>query len=585
MDCLKSIDMMGKEFRFNVDGMSAFKTSLGGFMTIFKLIAFLVLIWYFGQDIYNRKEPVLLITNSMDDQYPNITLDSTIFNFAYRVEDAYGLTIDDPSYFTYDIIFQELESGSDNIFKELNRDTTELEKCSEKHFKREVLDFYNLQNYRCHENNFTLGGSWGASFIKVPQYFLRLCDSKTEVKYNVKCKTKDEIINQFGNIYMDTYIQKNLVNPSNFGNPIQQTFSYSYKEIKLKSVNSINAIITYGDSRLHTDTGFIFSDITSKGFLEFESLEMSEAPYQEDWGPYLASVSIYVSRNVKTYTREYKKISKVLAEAGGIMSLAEIVISILFDFYLINEYTCFLQEKILSLNKDLNPDEPLNHLKEVSMDRNINQQEVLNEQLNLNIPKDNNMSNINLVPIPSSVKKKSLKIKLFHNDNKDIILNKDIHKIIEFKNHELEPVHISSSERCYYNCCYNTKKLGKNDLKSLKFKLLTVYQRELDKRLEILELMKMKDQFKMIKKIVLNENQCFMLQNRDLHKIIDCKIISDEDKLLDNQKYEQLNKEKLIQYLKLKKEKNNISSIDVLLYKYMSLDLKSEISNIVNIED
>jgi len=199
MDCLKSIDMMGKEFRFNVDGMSAFKTSLGGFMTIFKLIAFLVLIWYFGQDIYNRKEPVLLITNSMDDQYPNITLDSTIFNFAYRVEDAYGLTIDDPSYFTYDIIFQELESGSDNIFKELNRDTTELEKCSEKHFKREVLDFYNLQNYRCHENNFTLGGSWGASFIKVPQYFLRLCDSKTEVKYNVKCKTKDEIINFYKN--------------------------------------------------------------------------------------------------------------------------------------------------------------------------------------------------------------------------------------------------------------------------------------------------------------------------------------------------------------------------------------------------
>ena len=191
--------------------------------------------------------------------------------------------------------------------------------------------------------------------------------------------------------------------------------------------------------------------------------------------------------------------------------------------------------------------------------------------------------------IPSSVKKKSLKIKLFHNDNKDIILNKDIHKIIEFKNHELEPVHISSSERCYYNCCYNTRKLDKNDLKSLKFKLLTIYQRDIDKRIEILDFIKMRDQFRLIKKIILNENQCYMLQKRELHKIIDSKILTDEQKLKEEENLEFEKKQNLINYLKTKKESNNLSPIDILLFKYLDVCLKSEINeqyfrNLLNVK-
>jgi len=578
MSCLKGIDMMGKEFKFKIDGEKAFNTQLGGIITIFKLFAFLILVWYFGQDIYLREQPSLLIMNTMEDEYPKRYVDSKAFNFAIRIEDSYANSVNDPSIFTFDLIYQELEAGENGVFKAPKTTIIDMEDCSIKHFDNETLYFYKLYNYKCVVTNYTIGGSWGASFVKVPQFFIRRCSNITEQKYNIKCKTNAEIKQLYPNLYFDTYIQKNLVNPSHYAHPIQQTFEYSYKEIQLGNKNTIKEKVIYSDSKLNTDTGFIFEDISTINFLEYESMDITESPYQLDLGPSVASVEFYVSRNVRLYSRAYKKISRVLAEVGGIMSIASIFLDVVFEYYLMNEYTCFLQEKLLSLNKNIkeNYNKPENFIIIDNIDKDIKNIVCYDNS------KDNNASNLELQAI-SSVKKRSLRLK--NKENKDVILNKEISKIIDFKKQDLEPVHILPSERCYYNCCYNTKKLGKNDLKSLKFKLLTVYQRELDKRLEILELMKMKDQFKMIKKIVLNENQCFMLQNRDLHKIIDCKIISDEDKLLDNQKYEQLNKEKLIQYLKLKKEKNNISSIDVLLYKYMSLDLKSEISNIVNIED
>jgi len=113
-------------------------------------------------------------------------------------------------------------------------------------------------------------------------FFVRKCNNETEIKYNIKSKTNDEIIKKFGNIYLDTYVHKNLVNPSDFENPIQQTFTFNYRKIKLHSENIIKDTIWYGDSRLHSDTGFIFSDIYSTPFLEYESTDILESPYQLD---------------------------------------------------------------------------------------------------------------------------------------------------------------------------------------------------------------------------------------------------------------------------------------------------------------
>ena len=68
---LKSIDINGKEFSFNIDGESTYRTIPGAIFSIFTYIAFLLLTWYFGQDIYKKESPSILVQTGYLNDYPS----------------------------------------------------------------------------------------------------------------------------------------------------------------------------------------------------------------------------------------------------------------------------------------------------------------------------------------------------------------------------------------------------------------------------------------------------------------------------------------------------------------------------------
>jgi len=243
IDFIKNLDFMGREFKFNIGGgmKDTYKTTFGGFLSLIQVIGFLILLWYYGQDIYLRQSPSMLISSSSLDKFPIYELDSTIFNFGFRVEDVLGNFIDDPRIFTYDLIyrrFEVTESGGFIVKKQWKKD---MEKCSTKHFDNFTLYNERLYNYYCIENNYTIGGDWGATEINLPTFLIRRCNNETELKHNIKCKTDDEVNKIYNNLfYVDLYLQKNLVNPQNYTDPIKPTYTYKYKQLDIFNKNALN---------------------------------------------------------------------------------------------------------------------------------------------------------------------------------------------------------------------------------------------------------------------------------------------------------------------------------------------------------
>ncbi len=74
----------------------------------------------------------------------------------------------------------------------------------------------------------------------------------------------------------------------------------------------------------------------------------------------------------------------------------------------------------------------------------------------------------------------------------------------------------------------------------------------------------------------LNESQCFMLQNRGKHTILNEATLTEEEKNLEEIRYSK-QKEKVLEYIKLKKQQNTLTLIDNLVINYVCDDLKEEI--------
>ncbi len=107
-------------------------------------------------------------------------------------------------------------------------------------------------------------------------------------------------------------------------------------------------------------------------------------------------------------------------------------------------------------------------------------------------------------------------------------------------------------------------------------------EEEIKVKTEVDYIFKSLDQFRLLKKLLLNEVQCFMLENRERHCIYN-RIDEDSKKGL-VEELKSLNQEKMIKnenqlkvYLKKKKKENNLTDIDNLLVAYLRNGIKSKL--------
>ena len=103
-----------------------------------------------------------------------------------------------------------------------------------------------------------------------------------------------------------------------------------------------------------------------------------------------------------------------------------------------------------------------------------------------------------------------------------------------------------------------------------------------NKYLDILQFIKQINQFNLLKKLILNENQTFMINNQALKTVVG-KYRKIDDEVFNMTTEEKLEKKQisLIDYLKSRNENNNISDYDKVLYSHLADDLKEKITDMV----
>jgi len=147
------------------------------------------------------------------------------------------------------------------------------------------------------------------------------------------------------------------------------------------------------------------------------------------------------------------------------------------------------------------------------------------------------------------------------------------------------PIDISETELFKYlfcRCC---------SLNKIKNQLIFFAQTKIEENLDLTNLLKALDQVKLLKKVVLNSEQCFMLDNKGrievTNQILASKGITkvnEDDPIILEEKFK-IKKDNLAKYFKAKKEEENISKLDEYLFLHLAKDTKQYVSKEAGVQD
>jgi len=590
--------MFGNEFKLNIGGKDSHNTILGGIFTVLTWITTIVLYWYFGQDMYLKINPTYFSKIGHFDNNPMLTINQSNFFFGIKLGRLDETNFDDIRFFQFSANYYNFMTnidGSESFNGSSINFGRHIRKCNTNHIDNVTLYDKKMYDYYCADfNGLQYGGEYGiGSRIAALEYTLLRCNTETEKTYNITCATNEEIT-ELKNIYLFYYTYETVVNPTDFSKPVEVQYKRNFWDIDLRNTTT-NIYFQYSLSNLTSDTGVFFEESNTIDFLTLDSIRSNskvqiQSKYNvKDDDNILLTVTFLMNNKNPLYIRTYVKIPDVIAQVGGVMSLFTPFIEFFIRIFIDNSYAVYLYYSFFKIQKydndDINNINNINIKLEGKSNNCLQKSGMLELQdIRVNVSNNNSSNNSNNLSkstnniLQQSIEKKSLyqnKLKDLKKKEKELVLNKEIIKVIEAKNKNSNNINISQSSRLAFTLCCGE---SKTDTYSL-YKLINIVEAELSKKCDFLEILRTQDQFRLFKKLILNEGQCLLLNNRDL------KILTEETPLI-NEDFEtdQILKENLIfEYLKSRKENSTFNQIDQLLVKYLPKAFKERITSDLNI--
>jgi len=644
------IDIFGKEINLQIKSYQVYKTPVGGVLTLFIGVVTLVAIWFFGKDIIYKEQPSYLTKKLSLPKWPFIRLNNKDFFFGIRVEDNYGNFLTNPKYFEvlFEYDFLTLNMSTKQMEKSIETIRTPGVPCNTSNVDNETLVKETLDTFMCFNfdsKNITLGGDWSSDSIGYMTYFIQKCNKETEKTHNITCATDEEYVkdNDYGDLFYAGLKYSNyIVDPSSLDKALTKNFIYTYQSISRK-IRKQNRVF-YTTSALETDKGWLFNETI---YEKYTTVEKNSIDFM-NVGPdnYIFESPVYIT-NLQNYNvRNYLKIQDVAANVGGIMSIAFFIFKFVYGFYVDNNYLKYLFETLVQFNEktedQADGDEdnanfyPQNMKKVAPMLNTASVRTQMHDNIlksdtdsatgkdikSLNLrfqgQKDNqDLSSVNrLHIIPQNLeatKNENQKIQeesIYNNEERssenfdNLPVKNNESKYIQYHNPSNNasylndaivkkkskrdvqvPIHISETELFKYlfcRCC---------SLNKVKNQLIFFAQRKIEENLEVTNLLRALDQVKLLKKVVLNSEQCFMLDNKGRFEVTNQILASkgitkvdEDDPIIYEEKFK-IKKDKLAKYFKAKKEEENISKLDEYLFLHLEKNTKQYVSKEAGVQD
>ena len=361
---LKDLDIYGKKLCFFYKNRDKISSYFDVFLTILYLMIFFFLFIFLTVRSITRTDFKIYNSVKYSETIPSMSLNNDNFYLAFGIEDknTYKRFIDE-SIYNVSVLYITKQKIN-NIWitlekKELGAERCKLENFSEKHQKlfgkNELNSSYCIKELK----NQSLTGSYTYDIIS---YFLiKISPCVNSTTNSNKCKSQNIIDKYISGAYASVDMQDIGVTPDNYYEPIVPLIHNVAANIDKKYLREL--IITKKIVEVKTDNGLIFESTKVKKYIQSDKESNSLITRDEEEyykGEPAFRLIIRLSDKIDLYERVCKKLSEVLATAGGYLQLFSnvfSVISFLFSrFYaeniLINELFKFnLKEEKLILKK------------------------------------------------------------------------------------------------------------------------------------------------------------------------------------------------------------------------------------------
>ena len=324
------LDFMGFNPQLKIEGESSFKTIFGGLISISIFLLTFAGIIYFGKELFNKREPIALISYIDYDKVGPFKMDNENYNFFVAVEYANYTYYVDPTVFNF-IAYQNVIKYDKDGTQNFNSRQLEIDLCN-KYYKSnddinsDVQGLVDIDRFYCLKpGQAEIEGYWGSGYIhSYVGIQLNRCVNSTE--NNNMCKSNEEIdsITQGGIINM--FAKNTLTDLNNLENPVKTHYEDIYYGLNVDITITIN--MNLRPLEFTSDTGLIFEDNIYISSAYFDS---NHVLYFGKRGEIIADVIFQGYALGQRIKRNYSKLQDILTKLGGLTKSLMVIGSFLVE--------------------------------------------------------------------------------------------------------------------------------------------------------------------------------------------------------------------------------------------------------------
>ena len=357
---IRKTDLMGRNTLMTFHNESIFRTSGGGLFSVFLIMFFLFVGYYYLLLFLSHLNPVIIIMeNFLESTHPKYIVKNYL-PMAFRFEDMNGNPIYDKTYMDFEVNFHNCTRDENYLF-DCKIKKIDFKYCSSNSFPGELNILFKpyFNNSFCinlnefvidsqNNTNLTIEGYWDQKQIK----YFQIAAKKCENKGNITCKNETEILKFLNKaVYFSMYNLNYNLMYNDYDNPFKGIINNCYFLIE-REIGKI-FFNNFVKTTLGTDVGPVLTEYENLTIYNNEGFLQDLIYYNENKEiDFLSSVEIHTSRLVHYNRRGYVKITTVIANFGGVINVCMILCEILFSrvvnlkFYLklVNSFFNFPEE-------------------------------------------------------------------------------------------------------------------------------------------------------------------------------------------------------------------------------------------------
>jgi hypothetical protein len=327
---LYQLDFLGFQPYITVNGKERFQTIFTGILSTLVIILTILCTFYFGREIINRDQPLVLTSNQQNKDFGPLNMSNQDYLFIFAMEAKNHSFYVDNSIFTvnstYLIKRNILKDGKLEAYSEIK--SVEVDLCSTYYQDKDIIEKnikFPLNKFYCLKpNSVSLRGFFGSDYYSQVKIIVNKCVNTTW--NNNKCKPQSIIDDMVQGSFISMDMSSVSVDQKDYSNPLQRQFFNSFNMLNTNS--SLYYSFHIFPVTLQSDDGFLFQNL--KFFNGYNTkIDLFNVISRND---NIITFALEGYASGPLYIRTYIKIQTVLTNIGGFCKAILMIASLLSKF-------------------------------------------------------------------------------------------------------------------------------------------------------------------------------------------------------------------------------------------------------------